>query len=155
MRVRLVSLLKRQSYLGEVTRRALPQMQQALRVLQQMLRVLQQQSAASQRTRPFSCPYPALQQARTASRASCHLRRRQHAAERRVTGHIHTDICSTPDSTSAQHAAQRHVTCQSLFEAQARTCGLRRTRLRCNGPSDAPAMTQRLRILLARYWLYY
>ena len=154
MRARLVSLLKRQSYLGEVTRRALPQMQQALRVLQQMLRVLQQQSAASQRTRPFSCPYPALQQARTASRASCHLRRRQHAAERRVTCHVHTYICST--QTALQRSMQRSaMSLVSAYLKHMHARGLKRTRLRCNDPSDAPAKTQRLCILLARYWLYY
>ena len=47
-----MQLLNRQSYLGEETRRALPQMKQVLRVLRQMLRVLQQQRGASQRVRP-------------------------------------------------------------------------------------------------------
>ncbi len=38
---------------------------------------------------------------------------------------IYTYRCSTSDSNPAQHAAERHVTCQCLFK-HARTCTVRK-----------------------------
>ena len=68
---------------------------------------------------------------------------------------MYTHIYAAPQ-TALQRSMQRSaMSLVSAYLKHMHARGLRRTRLRCNDPSDAPAKTQRLCILLARYWLYY
>jgi hypothetical protein len=73
----------------------------------------------------FSCLYPAFQQARTASHAWCHLRRRQHAAQRHVTCHIYIHMQHLRQHLGAVCSGAR-CDLSVPIEAHARTCGVRR-----------------------------